>query len=81
MNRVRIRPINAEHMVEPEEQRVREFVDSPSGISESVESLADKIGISRRSCRRILDELVQEGVVQRRDFDDMPPMYVRFPSR
>jgi DNA-binding Lrp family transcriptional regulator len=68
-------------MVEPDEQRVREFIDSPAGISESVESLSDKIGISRRSCRRILDGLAKEGVVQRRDFDDMPPMYVRFPSR
>jgi predicted ArsR family transcriptional regulator len=81
MNSLWTGPVNAEKMVEPDEQRVRDFVDSPSGISESVESLADKIGISRRSCRRILDELVEQGVVQRRDFTDMPPMYVRFPSR
>ena len=83
MNLMWIRPVNAEPMIEPErdEQRVRDFVDSPGGISESVDSLADKIGISRRSCRRILDTLVEQGVVQRRDFADMPPMYVRFPSR
>ncbi len=85
MNLLWIRPLNAEAinqpMTEPDAERVRDFVDSPSGISESVESLADKMGINRRSCRRILDELVQQGIVQRRDFADMPPMYVRFPSR
>jgi predicted ArsR family transcriptional regulator len=63
------------------ERRVRDFIESPGGISESAESLADKMGISRRRCQRILDGLVAEGVLQRREYADMQPMYVRFPNR
>ena len=66
---------------EPDERRIREFVEGPGGVSESAASLADKLGISRRRCRRILERLVEEGVVHRRDFSDMEPMYLRFPSR
>jgi DNA-binding Lrp family transcriptional regulator len=73
--------VQVEQAPEPDERRVREFVDSPAGVSESVESLSDKLGISRRHCRRILEELVEQGVVQRRDFADMEPIYLRFPSR
>jgi predicted ArsR family transcriptional regulator len=76
-----IRPVQVEQALEPDERRVRDFVDSPAGVSESVESLSDKLGISRRHCRRILEELVEQGVVQRRDFADMEPIYLRFPSR
>jgi predicted ArsR family transcriptional regulator len=81
MNLLWIRPVEAERAFQPEERRVRDFIDCPSGISESVQSLADKLGISRRRCRRILDDLVEQGIVQRREFADMPPMYLRFPSR
>ena len=65
----------------PDERRVREYVDAPGGVSESAESLSDKLGISRRRCRRILEELVQQGILQRHDFSDIEPMYFRFPSR
>ncbi|HEY1298262.1 MAG TPA: winged helix-turn-helix transcriptional regulator [Chloroflexota bacterium] len=75
------RPPDAEQSIEPDERRVREFIDSPAGMSESVQSLAEKMGISRRLCRRILEDLVEQGVLQRREFADMPPMYLRFPSR
>jgi DNA-binding Lrp family transcriptional regulator len=44
-------------------------------------SLADKLGISRRRCRGILEGLVEQGILQRRDFADIEPIYVRFPSR
>jgi ribosomal protein S25 len=71
----------AEPTSEPDERRVRDFIDSPGGISESAESLADKMGMSRRRCQRILESLVEEGVVQRREYTDMQPMYVRFPNR
>ena len=81
MNLLWIRPINAEQAFHPDERRVRDFIDSPSGISESVESLADKMDIDPRRCRRILEDLVQQGVVERRDFSDIQPMYLRFPSR
>jgi ribosomal protein S25 len=56
-------------------------VDSPAGVSESVVSLADKLGINRGRCRRILERLVEQGVLQRHDFSDIQPIYVRFPSR
>jgi predicted ArsR family transcriptional regulator len=76
-----IRPMEAEQGLRPDERRVRDYVDSPGGVSESVMSLADKLGINRRRCRRILECLVEQGVVERHDFSDMDPIYVRFPSR
>jgi predicted ArsR family transcriptional regulator len=76
-----IRPAEVEQSLEPDERRVRDFVDSPGDVSESVLSLADKLGISRRRCRGILERLVEQGVVQRHDFIDIEPIYVRFPSR
>jgi ribosomal protein S25 len=76
-----IRPMQAEQDLRPDERRVRDYVDSPGGVSESVMSLADKLSINRRRCRRILECLVEQGVVERHDFSDMDPIYVRFPSR
>lgn len=81
MNLLWIRPAQAEQEFGPEERLIREFVDSPSGVSESVLSLSEKLGISRRRCRRILEGLVKQGIVERRDFADMEPIYLRFPSR
>ena len=76
-----IHPAETELAFEPDERRVRDFFESPAGVSETVDSLADKLGISRRRCRRILDELVEQGIVQRRDFIDIQPIYTRFPNR
>ena len=81
MNLLWIRPIEGEQALRPDERRVRDYVDSPGGVSESVVSLADKLGIKRGRCRRILERLVEQGVVQRHDFSDIQPIYVRFPSR
>jgi predicted ArsR family transcriptional regulator len=81
MNLLWIRPAEAEQALQPDERRVRDYVDSPSGMSESAASLADKLGMSRRRCRHILERLVEQGVLQRREFADIQPMYVRFPSR
>jgi DNA-binding FadR family transcriptional regulator len=81
MNLLWIRPSHAEQALEPDERRVRDFVDSPGGISESARSLADKMGISRRRCRGVLERLVEQGIVERRDFADIEPIYLRFPSR
>jgi hypothetical protein len=81
VNLLWIRPVEIEQGFRPDERRVRDFVDSPAGVSESVLSLADKLGISRRRCRGILEDLVQQGILQRRDFADIEPIYVRFPSR
>jgi predicted ArsR family transcriptional regulator len=81
MNLLWIRPMVTEQALAPDERRVRDFVDSASGVSETVASLSDKLGITRRRCRRILEELVEQGVVRRRDFTDIEPIYLRFPSR
>jgi predicted ArsR family transcriptional regulator len=81
MNLLWIRPLGAEQDLGPDERRVREFVDSPGGISESVLSLAEKLGIGARTCRTILERLVEQGVIERRDFQDIAPMYFRFPTR
>jgi hypothetical protein len=81
MNLLWIRPVEGELALRPDERRVRDFVDSPGGVSESVMSLSDKLGISRRRCRGILERLVEQGIVQRHDFLDIEPIYVRFPSR
>ncbi len=81
MNLLWIRPAAVEQGLRPDERRVRDFVDSPGGVSESVQSLADKMGISRRRCRGILERLVEQGVVRRRDFLDIEPIYIRFPNR
>ena len=81
MNLLWIRRETVEQGFLPDERRVRDFIDSPAGVSESVASLADKLNISRRRCRRILEQLAEQGVVQRHDFSDMEPIYVRFPGR
>jgi predicted ArsR family transcriptional regulator len=81
MNLLWIRPVAVEQAFQPDERRVRDYVDSPSGVSESARSLSDKLGISQRRCRGILERLVEQGILQRRDFTDIEPMYLRFPSR
>jgi DNA-binding MarR family transcriptional regulator len=65
----------------PDERRVRDFLDTSGGVSESVASLSHKLGLRRSRVRRILNQLVQEGIVERRDFEDIEPLYVRFPTR
>ena len=82
MNLLSIRPLFGERSCLPEERRVRDFLqlETPGGVSESVASLAAKLGIRRARLRRILNQLVQEGVIQRRDFADIEPIYYRYPS-
>ena len=65
----------------PDERRVRAFLETPGAVSESVASLSHKLGIRGPRLQRILDQLVEEGVVERRDFADMQPLYVKFPTR
>lgn len=76
-----VRPSRAEARFSPDERRVRDYVDTRLGISESAASLAAKLDLDTRRCRRALERLVQEGVVHRREFDDMEPLYCRFPGR
>lgn len=64
----------------PEDRRIRDYVVAPGGMSESAASLADKLGVSPRRCRRVLEDLVKQGVVRRHDFSNIAPMYCRFPT-
>ena len=64
-----------------EERRIRAFVESRAGLSESAESLAPKVGVKPARCRRVLESLAREGVVRRHEFDGIEPIYYRYPGR
>jgi predicted ArsR family transcriptional regulator len=61
------------------ERRVRDFLLSEPACSETAASLASKLGLSRRGCRKALDALVDVGIVRRRDFRDIASIYYRYP--
>ena len=63
-----------------EERRVREFFLNEPCCSETAFSLATKLGVDRRRCKRVLDEMVDEGVVRRRQFVGIEPIYYRYPT-
>ena len=65
----------------PAERRIREFLETPAGVSESVASLSNKLSVSPGLCRRVLEQLAREGVVRRTDYAGMQPIYSRYPHR
>lgn len=64
-----------------EERRVRDFLVGAPAVSESALSLGAKLQIDQRRCRRVLDQLVREGLLRRRDIGDREPIYYRYPNR
>jgi hypothetical protein len=64
-----------------EERRVRDFLLNESACSETAASLSRKLGINPRKCRRALELMVSEGVVRRREFADIEPIYYRYPGQ
>jgi hypothetical protein len=62
------------------ERLVRDFLLSESSCSETAISLARKLGLDRRRCRKALDLLVREGMIKRREFSDIEPIYYRYPT-
>lgn len=76
-----VRPATSEARYLPEDRRVRDFLDTRAGISESVASLSAKLGVSRGRCRKVLEQLAEEGILRRTVFADMEPLYTRFPGR
>ena len=58
-------------------RRIRVFVEEHSAVSETVLSLSTKLRVNRRTCRGVLERLVEEGLVHRRDFGDIEPVYYR----
>ena len=64
-----------------EQRRVRDFLLNEPACSETAASLARKLGMDRRKCRRALDLMVVEGLVRRREFADIEPIYYRYPGQ
>lgn len=64
-----------------EERRIRAFIEARAGLSESALSLAPKVGVSPGHCRQVLETLAREGLVRRRVFGDIEPLYYRYPGR
>lgn len=64
-----------------DERRIRAFIESQPGLSESALSLARKVGVSPGHCRQVLEALAREGVVRRREFGDIEPLFYRYPGR
>lgn len=64
-----------------EERRIRTYVETRRGLSESAVSLAPKVGVSTGQCRRVLESLAREGVVRRREVGDIEAIYYRYPDR
>jgi len=62
------------------ERLVRDFLLNESSCSETAISLARKLGLDRRGCRNALDLLVREGMIRRREFNDIEPIYYRYPT-
>jgi ribosomal protein S25 len=60
-----------------DERRIRAFVEAIPALSETVVSLSSKLQVNRRVCRSVLEKLVDEGSVRRRDFRDIEPIYYR----
>jgi hypothetical protein len=58
-------------------RRIRGFVEEHAAVSETVLSLSTKLRVNRRTCRDVLERLVDEGVVRKRDFRDIEPIYYR----
>jgi predicted ArsR family transcriptional regulator len=64
-----------------DQRTVRDFLLNEPSCSETALSLASKLGLRRRKTRQALDQLVNEGLVRRRDFTDMASIYYRFKGR
>jgi predicted transcriptional regulator len=64
-----------------DQRTVRDFLLNEPSCSETAVSLASKLGLRRSNTRQALDQLVDEGLVRRRDFTDMASIYYRFKGR
>jgi hypothetical protein len=63
-----------------DEKRILDYVESQRSMSETPISLARKLHLDARLVRAVLDRLVDEGKLRRRSFEDIEPVYYRFPS-
>lgn len=63
-----------------DEKRLLDYLASQGALSETSTSLARKLRLDTRLVRAVLDRLVDEGQLRRRSFEDIEPIYFRFPS-
>jgi hypothetical protein len=63
-----------------DEKRVLDYIESQTALSETPISLARKLKLDARLVRTVLDRLVEEGQLRRRTFEDIEPIYYKFPS-
>ncbi|MBM2811702.1 MAG: Winged helix-turn-helix transcriptional regulator [Chloroflexi bacterium] len=62
-----------------DERRILDYLDGRQTLSESPISLATKLAVDLRTTRTVLDRLVEAGLLRRRTFADIEPMYFRNP--
>jgi DNA-binding MarR family transcriptional regulator len=63
-----------------DEKRILDFLDGEDAVSQTPVSLAAKLNVDVRTVRRVLDDLVASGHLRVRVFDDIEPIYYRYPS-
>jgi hypothetical protein len=62
-----------------DERILRRYIESAISFSETSLSLSQKLGVSARNARRVLDRYTEIGVVQRRSLGGrMEPIYTRY---
>jgi hypothetical protein len=65
---------------EADERRLLDYIASQTALSETPISLARKLKLDAKFVRTVLDRLVEEGQLRRRAFEDIEPIYYKFPS-
>jgi hypothetical protein len=63
-----------------DERRIREYLRAECAVSETSISLSRKLGVNLQAARDVLENLADEGRLQRRIFPGIEWMYCRFPS-
>ena len=63
-----------------DEKRILDYIDEADAVSETATSLSNKLKVDVHEARRVLDRLYTVGLVQRRTFDDIEPIYFRYPT-
>jgi predicted transcriptional regulator len=71
-----------QHRINLDEERLRAFLESEPALSETAASLSAKLGVNRRTARRVLDRYAHMGVVQRQTFGArIEAVYYRYAAR
>ena len=71
-----------QHRMNLDEKRLRAFLENEPALSETAASLSAKLGVDRRTARRVLDRYADIGVVQRQTFGPrIEPVYYRYGAR